>query len=321
MAGAGAAIAVAVSDMIEAVSSVTVAVGLGILAANLVALPELSMPGLAFAGKQLLRVGVVLLGFRLVVGDVLTLGPTALLLVGAMAVATLTGVIVVGRLLGVSQALCLLTGTGFAICGASAVAAAQGAVDAEEEDVTAALGLVLLFGTLSIAVLPLASSLLELPAAISGAWIGAAVHDVGQSVAAAEMVGNDALEVAILVKLARVLLLGPVLVVLSVLIRRKARHESESKARPPIVPLFVGGFMLAVGVRSVGVIPEYGLTAIGLAERICFAFALFSLGTDVRLGRLRALGWRPLALGSLAYVAVALMGLGGAVAVLGPSFI
>jgi uncharacterized integral membrane protein (TIGR00698 family) len=321
LAGAGALAALLLAAPLPALSPIPVAVGLGILVANAATLPAATRSGLALCAKRILRLGVVLLGFRLVVGDLAALGPRAVLLVAGVALATLAGVVLLGWGLGVTRGLRLLTGTGFAICGASAIAAAQSTVDADDEEVAAALGLVLLFGTVSIALLPLAASVLDLPAAVGGAWLGAAVHDVGQAVAAAELLGPEALEVAVVVKLGRVLLLGPVLVVLALLVRRGATGGAtgDTTGRPsaPLVPLFVVGFAAAVIVRSLEVLPVAALSGIGLAERASFALALFALGTQVRLERLRHLGWRPVALGSLAYAVVTLVSLAGAVLVLG----
>lgn len=317
LAGGGALTALLIAASVPALSPVPMAVALGILVANTVGTPAAAGPGLAVTAKRVLRLGVVLLGFRLVVDDLLALGPRAVVLVVAVVGVTLAGVALLGRGLGVGAGLRRLTGAGFAICGASAIAAAQGTVEADDEDVAAALGLVLLFGTLSIVVLPVAASLLALPPVVGGAWIGAAVHDVGQVVAAAELLGDEALEVAMVVKLGRVLLLGPVLLVLAVLVRRERTHGGAAAPSAPLVPLFVVGFVAAAVVRSLDVLGPTTLEALGWGERICFALALFALGSQVRLERLRHLGWRPVALGTAAYIGVAALALVGASLLLG----
>ena len=316
LAAVGAVVALLVANLGATTPPSAVAVVLGIVVGNMVTIPEGAHPGIRVASKHVLRVGVVFLGFRLVLEDVIALGPAALVLVTCVAGGTLAGIMLLGRLMQVGRKMSMLTGTGFAICGASAVAAAQGTVEAEEEDVAAALGLVLLFGTLSIGILPLAATLLDLPSEVAGAWIGAAIHDVGQAVAAAEIVGGDALEVAILIKLGRVLLLGPVIVVLALMVRvRKGSTEGGGAAR--FLPWFVVGFVVAVGLRSLEVVPTGALSSIALAERASFGVALFALGTEVRWRRLRALGWRPIAVGAIAWLALALVGLIGGMFVIG----
>lgn len=316
LAAGGAMVALLVANLSGTIPPSSVAVALGIAFGNVITIPEGAHPGVRVASKHVLRVGVVLLGFRLVLDDVIALGPAALALVTCVAGGTLAGTILLGRLMQVGRKMSMLIGTGFAICGASAVAAAQGTVEAEEEDVAAALGLVLLFGTLSIGILPLAAVMLDLPSGVAGAWIGAAIHDVGQAVAAAELVGGDALEVAILIKLGRVLLLGPVIVVLTLMMRvHKGATEGGGAVR--VLPWFVLGFVVAVGLRSLDVVPTGTLSSIALAERASFGVALFALGTEVRWRRLRALGWRPIAVGAIVWLALALVGLIGGMFVIG----
>lgn len=311
LAAIGSLAAVLLSRLASGLSAISVAVVLGIIVANTAQLPRVMGPGLSIAAKQILRIGVVLLGFRLALQDVVALGPGAFFLIVSVSTGTLTGVMWLGRSLGLSRGLSMLAGVGFAICGASAIAAAQGTVKAKEEEVTAALGLVLLFGTISIGLLPLMAGLLDLPSAVAGAWIGASVHDVGQAVAAAEIVGEGALEVAVLVKIGRVLLLGPVMIILAVLMRKEQASKSSSE-NVRLLPWFVLAFILAVLMRSIDVIPESGLAAIASAEGACFGVALFALGTDVRLSRLRALGWRPVVLGAISWGTLAGAGLLGA---------
>lgn len=320
LAAGGAAAARLIAGWWAPLSPLVVAIVLGMVVANVWSLPRSLLGGLRVGSRSVLRTGVVLLGLRLVFGDLLELGAASVVMVVAVATATVIGVILLGRVLGVRRDLGLLTGTGFAICGATAVAAAQGTLDADEEDVAAALGLVLIFGTASIAVLPTVSSWLGLGPEVSGAWIGAAVHDVGQVVAAAELVGGGALETAMLVKLTRVLLLGPLLMALSVVSRRRlATTDGIVALRRPTMPLFVAGFVLMVAVRSSGVVPAAVIDAVGIIERACFAIALFSLGTEVRARRLRTVGVRPLVLGLVSWASIVLMGLLGSVVVLGSS--
>lgn len=314
LAAAGAAVAMLVARTAAQVSAIPVAVALGIIAGNTPVTFDRARAGLAVAARRILRLGVVLLGFRLVVGDLLVLGPATLALVLVVVVGTFFGVQALARMLGLGRDLALLTGAGFAICGASAIAAVQGTLSADEEDVTAALGLVLAFGTVSIVALPLVGHGLGLSDVVAGAWIGAAVHDVGQTVAAAEVFGGTALTTTIVVKLARVLLLAPLVVGVALSVRRRPHDTAE---RAPLVPLFVVGFVVAVLVRSLEVVPAAVVDGIGAAERVCFAMALFALGTQVRASRLRALGPRPVALGLLAWVVVAAAALAGSVAVVG----
>lgn len=303
-----AAAAALVASLAAPLSPLPVAIVLGIAVGNTVPLGRFA-PGLGVAAKLVLRIGIALLGLRLVLADVASLGAPALLLVLGVTLVTFAGVVIGARRLGLSRGFGLLTAAGFAICGASAVAAAQGVVRADDEDVAAALANVMLFGTLSIGVLPLVASALGLTDAVAGAWIGAAVHDVGQVVATAGVVGDTALESAVVVKLGRVLLLGPVIVALGLLVR--AGSDATEGRRPPLLPWFVVAFLVAAAARSLDLVPSGVLDVAGTAERVAFAAALFALGTGVRFERLRALGVRPMFLGTAAWLLIAVVSLVG----------
>jgi uncharacterized integral membrane protein (TIGR00698 family) len=291
---------------VDALSPIAVAVAVGILVANSGRLPPAAEPGLAFAAKRVLRFAVVLLGFRLALGDVVAAGGPAVVVVVVVATVTLVGTYALARAAGLGRQLAVLTGAGYAICGASAVAALREVVDAEDDDAAFAVALVTLFGTVAIVALPALAAWWELSATTFGRWVGASVHDVGQVVATAASGGDDALTVAVVVKLTRVLLLGPMLLAVGLWWRRR-RPSSAASDQPGLVPWFVIGFLAAAVVRSLELLPDAALTAIGAAERWAFAVALVGLGAGVRVGRLRRVGARALVVGTLAWVLVALV--------------
>ena len=148
-------------------------VALGVLVANIAPIPAWAVAGLAFAGGTLLRAGVVLLGFDLVFPDILALGARALAVVVGVVAVTFVGTLWAGRRLGLSPHLSLLVATGFSICGVSAIAAVNGVVDADEDEVTFAVALVTLCGTLAIVTLPSLRGPLGLDSEAYGAWVGA----------------------------------------------------------------------------------------------------------------------------------------------------
>jgi uncharacterized integral membrane protein (TIGR00698 family) len=319
---AATAVAVGVAYTIQgfagALSPLVIAVVLGALAVNLGLLPGGTQAGTAFAARHLLRVGVVLLGFRLALGDVASLGGPGLVMVAVVVVLTFAGTRWLGRRLGLSPGLSLLTATGFAICGASAVAAMESVIDADEEEVAFAVALVTACGTLAMITLPLVAVPLDLGAHAYGIWVGASVHDVAQVVATAAVRGQAALDAAVVVKLTRVLLLAPLVAGVGAMRRRSVRRSVGGDARArrtPGVPLFVVGFLAAAALRSVGAVPAAWLAGIGEGQAVLFTAALFGLGTGVQIDRLRVIGGRPLVLGLLAWVLVALVAYGGALVV------
>jgi uncharacterized integral membrane protein (TIGR00698 family) len=300
IAAAGVAVAFALHNAVSDVSELVAAVAIGVVLANVGAVPNAARPGLRFAARRILRAGIVLLGFRLAIGDVAKLGTSGIVIVVAVVTVTFLGTQFAGRRLGLSSALSLLVATGFSICGASAIAAMEGVADADEEEVAYAIALVTICGSLSILLLPALQSPLGLATAPFGSWVGASVHDVGQVVATASHAGPVAVEAAVVVKLTRVVLLAPLVAGVSIQRRRGAAAPGL-----PLVPLFVVGFLAAVAVRSTGVLSHGMLSTLNTATTIALASALVGLGADVRLASLRRVGIRPLALGLVSWVIVA----------------
>lgn len=304
MAVALAVGAIALGRVLEPVSALIIALILGFGVGNLVG-HELGLgPGFQLVARHLLRAAVVLLGARLSFGDLAAIGGPGLAVVAVTVVATFFGARLLGRLLGVSRDLSLLIGTGYAICGVSAVAAMNGVVAAEDEEVTYAIGLVTMAGSLSILALPLIAQWLGMEPAAFGSWVGGAVHDVAQTVAAASAAPPPALEAAIVVKLTRVALLAPLVVAVSI-----SRQRVDSTTRQPPLPLFVLGFLALVAMQSAGLVSAPVTELIRNVEVTAFTIALVGVGGGVDISRLRSLGGRPLRLGLLAWVLVSAVAL------------
>jgi uncharacterized integral membrane protein (TIGR00698 family) len=308
LAGAGAGFLV--HALVPGVPVVLVAIALGLLVANTWGVPVAARPGLALASGVLLRVGIVLLGFELVLQDMLTLGARGLAVVVAVVVATFFGTLWAGRRLGISAGLSLLVATGFSICGVSAIAAARGVSEADEEDATYAIALVTLCGSLAIVLLPALRPVLGLDEHDFGVWVGASVHDVAQVVATSSVVGGVAVATAIVVKLTRVLLLAPLVAWIA---WREGR--SAGAAGLQLVPLFVLAFVAAAALRSAGLVPSGLLPALADTKTVLLALALFAVGARVELRRLFAVGGRPLVLGLSSWAIVAAVAYAGVLVV------
>jgi uncharacterized integral membrane protein (TIGR00698 family) len=218
---------------------------------------------------------------------------------------TFVGTQWLARRLGVGPDLGLLVATGYSICGASAVAAIDGVIDADEEETAYAITLVTLCGTLSIGILPLVAGAVDLSGAAFGTWVGGAVHDVGQVVATASHDGDRALEAATVVKLTRVVLLAPLVALVALRRRAGTRTSGADAQHPPLLPLFVVGFLGTIVVRSSGILGGDALGRLADLEKLLLTAALVALGFGVRISKMRRLGGRPLVLGMLAWVLVA----------------
>jgi uncharacterized integral membrane protein (TIGR00698 family) len=323
-AAAAALAAWGIHALVPAIPLLTVAVALGIIVGQIpVARPALTgvlAPGLSVAAKRYMRLGIVLLGLKLSLIDIAGLGWVAIATTVAIVLVTFAGTLWLGRAFGLPGHQPLLIATGFSICGASAIGAMSGVVKAKDEETATPVALVTLCGTLAIAVLPALWHPLGLTALQFGHWVGAGVHDVGQVVATAQIAGSAALAVAIVVKLTRVLMLAPIVAVASVVERRKhaialgngtmSAEDAAAVKRPPIVPLFVAGFIAAVLVRTLLPVPESVLDAADVVQTALLAMALFGLGSSVRLAALVRTGWRALIVGLLSWALIAALAFG-----------
>jgi uncharacterized integral membrane protein (TIGR00698 family) len=301
LAAAGGAVALLVHAMVPALSPTLVAILLGMLLAARGGAASSMRPGLGVASRQVLRVGVALLGLQLVLPEVVALGWPVLVVATAVVVLGITGTLALARPLGVPPEQALLVACGFSICGAAAVGAVDGVRRSREQDVATVVSLVVVCGSVAMLALPVGAGALGLGPAAAGAWAGASIHEVGQVVVAGGLVGGLALQVAVAVKLARVLLLAPVLAVISYRTRRTAQ------VRPPLVPAFVVAFVACALLR--GGLPAPALEVAGAAQGAALATAMFALGCSLDVAVLRRTGRPLLALAACATVLVALLGL------------
>ena len=293
------------------VSPLVIAVVLGALISNLGLLPDECRVGLGFAARNLLRLGIVLLGLQLSFSQVRELGAPGLVLVIVVVAATFTGTQWLGKKMGLSPGLSLLVATGFSICGASAIAAMRPVSDADDDDMAYAIALVTICGTLAIFLLPAIGEIIGFSGAQFGSWVGASVHDVAQTVATAASGNDDAQDAAIVVKLTRVMLLAPLVAAVSFTLRRKLSHtnitdSNTQKAKlPPIVPLFIIGFIAAISINSSFNLPSELVSNVKWLEKSLLACALAGLGAGVDIKKLRRVGTRPLALGLISWMLIA----------------
>lgn len=317
-AGAVTLLALVANRIVPQVSTLLVAVIVGMLLGNAPAMaPGLDhtvarlRPGLAVAAKRLLRLGVVFLGARLSLGQVAELGAPALVLVVGTVVATFFGTRYIGGRLGLSRGLSLLVATGYSICGASAIAAMESSADADEEEVALSIGLVTVAGTVAMFSLPVFAGWFGLSDDQFGAWVGASVHDVAQVVAAASTGGAAVLSVAVVVKLTRVVLLAPIVAATNVVRSRGASVAADGRTAPPLMPLFVIGFLALMLLRTMGLVPDLAVDVSSTVSSLLLTAALVGLGAGVRVDRLRRLGGAPFVLGGLAWLVVAGVSLAG----------
>ncbi|HJX78945.1 YeiH family protein [Glutamicibacter sp.] len=283
------------SRFLSGFSALLLAILLGAIWRNLAPVPQALNPGIAIASKKLLRLGIVFLGLQLSLGTIIGLGPGVLLVVLLSVGVTFAATLWIGGKMGIELPQRLLIATGFSICGAAAVAGTEGVTRAKQDQVATAIGLVVLFGTLMIPAMPLLGALLGFDDRSTGMLIGASTHEVAQVVAAGGSVSAAALAVAVTVKLARVVLLAPIIAGLGLYMRRK--HSVEGGKNPPLIPLFVLGFIVAMLLRTTGLLPESVLSMMQNLQTLLLAAAMFALGLGVHLRSIVKSGGKALVLG------------------------
>ena len=328
--GVAAAVAVAVVARVAArflphvVSEVLVAVLLGLVVANVWAMPKATGPGLRFAVQRILRLGIILLGVRLSLLDVARIGVRALgLIVVCMTLAFLFATLV-GRRLGLPPRLALLIGVGTAVCGNSAIVATAPVIRAEDREVGFAVATITLFGTLAVFVYPLVGRLLGLTDPTFGVWSGVAVNDTSQVVAASAAYSPAARDVATVVKLVRNTLMAPLILLIAWWWSRQEATSDEAARQGALkaFPLFVLGFLAMALVRTLGLVDAPTARWIDEGAKLCILVALAGVGLSTKLAQMRAVGATPFYLGFgtaalLAVVSLALIGAFGLGSALG----
>jgi uncharacterized integral membrane protein (TIGR00698 family) len=242
-------------------------------------------PGIRFSGKQLLEAAIVLLGASVDLPLLLRAGAPLVIAILAVVVTGLTCGYGIGRMLGLNPRLSTLIACGNAICGNSAIAAVAPVIGAEKEDVASSIAFTAVLGVVVVLTLPLLIPVLGLSHYEYGVLAGMTVYAVPQVLAATFPVSALSGEVATLVKLVRVLLLGPVVVFFAV----RHRKIGEERISPgSFIPWFIVGFLVLAAARSLGIIPAEVAAPVREVSRwmTVAAMAALGLGVDVRiLGR------------------------------------
>jgi uncharacterized integral membrane protein (TIGR00698 family) len=290
-------------------SALTLAIVLGMLIGNSAygRCAATAAPGVDFSKQRLLRLGVMLYGFRLSLQDVGQVGLTGVVIDASVVGSTFLIAYLVGtRVLGLERRAAMLIGIGSSICGAAAVMAAQPVVRARSEQVTVAVATVVVFGTLAIFVYPLLYSLDTRYPWISGGahgfgiYAGSTIHEVAQVVAAARAIGSSAADAAVITKMVRVMMLAPFLVGLSLWLERGEGDAGQK--RTITIPWFAFGFIAIVIFNSLGWLPRPALAAIARIDMILLAMAMAALGLTTQVKAIREAGIKPLVLASLLFV-------------------
>lgn len=306
------------------ISSILVALGLGLLIRNAIGLPAVYESGLKFCLRHVLRLGIMLLGLRLSLAMVGKIGLVGLpIVLGCIATALLL-VTWITRALGLSLRLGSLIAVGTSICGVSAIVATGPAIDAEDDEVSYAVACVTLFGMTALFIYPfLAHWLFAGQPRLAGLFLGTAIHDTAQVAGAGLMYQQqygapEALNAATVIKLVRNLCMAGVIPLMAVLYHRRTQSQLRS-TRPKwhqAIPLFVLGFLALAAVRSLGDLGNrpFGVLTSSAWSRFladanvvatwCLTIAMAGVGLGTGLAKLKGLGWKPFCVGLTAALLV-----------------
>lgn len=293
-------------------SALTLAIILGIVLGNSVyaRLAPTCGAGVAFSKQTLLRLGIILYGFRLTFQDIGQVGLAgiaidALVLTSTFGLAMFLGT----RVFKLERNSAILIGAGSSICGAAAVMATEPVVKGRSEDVTVAVSTVVVFGTIAIFLYPLLYQLnlgwhvLAATPSAFGVYIGSTVHEVAQVVAAGKSIGQETANAAVIAKMVRVMMLAPFLVILSaVLARGKARAGGgDGKAAKLAIPWFAFIFIAVVAFNSLGWLSGGVVATITDIDTALLAMAMAALGLTTHMSAIRRAGIKPLLLAGLLF--------------------
>lgn len=283
-------------------SPLIVGIILGMLYANSLRnrLPETWVPGIKFCTKQILRTGIVLYGFRLTFQSVVEVGLAAVAVDTAIVVGTILLGIVIGRLLKMDSDLTLLTSTGSAICGAAAVLGAEPVVGGQPHKTAVAVSTVVIFGTVSMFLYPALwrAGALVLDPAQMGVYTGSTLHEVAHVVGAGDAMGREIADTAIIVKMIRVMMLAPVLLVMSLLLSRGGKGGGSRKIT---IPWFAFGFLAVIGFNSLDLLPAQVVGVINYADNFMLTMAMTALGAETSVDKFRQAGAKPFLLAAVLY--------------------
>lgn len=280
-------------------------------------------PGISFSAKTLLEIAVVLLGASLSATTVAATGAPLLLGIAAVVFAAIGLSYGIGRLLGLSKRMAILVACGNSICGNSAIAATAPVIGADGDDVAASIAFTAVLGVAVVLGLPLLIPLLGLSVHQFGILSGLTVYAVPQVLAATAPAGPVAIQIGTLVKLVRVLMLGPVILMLSLLSGRlreetgapAAQVAAERPAPRPVgihrlVPWFIVGFVVMAAFRSAGLIPAVLLQPLATVASVLTIISMAALGLSVDIRSVAKAGPRVTATVVLSLVGLAAISLG-----------
>lgn len=288
-------------------SPMIIGIVLGMLYANSLRnhLPETWVPGIQFCSKKVLRLGIILYGFRLTLQDIAAVGIAGIAVDAIIVTVTILGGIAIGRLLKMDHETALLTSVGSGICGAAAVLGAESAIQTKPYKTAVAVATVVIFGTIAMFIYPMAyrAGFLGLSDQEMGIYTGSTLHEVAHVVGAGNAMGDTIASVSIIVKMIRVMMLVPVLIILGFYAASLARRRGgDAKAGKVSIPWFAIWFLVVIFFNSLQLLPEAVVNAINYFDTFLLTMAMAALGAETSIDKFKKAGPKPFILAAILFV-------------------
>ena len=270
-------------------------------------LPETWTPGIQMCSKKVLRLGIILYGFRLTFQNVMEVGLAALVIDCIVVLLTILGGVWIGKLLKMDRDIALLTSVGSGICGAAAVLGAEATLRTKPYKTAVAVATVVIFGTIAMFVYPAVyrTGILGLNPQEMGIYAGSTLHEVAHAVGAGNAMGEEISNIAIIVKMIRVMLLVPVLLVLGWWAASRMRREegpADGKKGKVAVPWFAVGFLVVIAFNSLGLLPEGVVAWINEFDTFLLTMAMAALGAETSFDKFKKAGPKPFLLAAILWI-------------------
>ncbi|WP_311440394.1 YeiH family protein [Hoylesella buccalis] len=289
-------------------SPMIVGIILGMLYANSLRnnLPDTWVPGILFCSKRILRIGIILYGFRLTFQDVTAVGLPAILIDAIIVTVTVCGGVLIGKLLKMDRSIALLTSVGSGICGAAAVLGAESAINTKPYKTAVAVSTVVIFGTLSMFLYPVLyrNGVFDLSPELMGLFTGSTVHEVAHVVGAGNAMGQGVSNTAIIVKMIRVMMLVPALLIISWAVARNlTKRDAAEQAKGKItIPWFAILFLVVIGFNSFNLLPVALVEWINQFDTFLLTMAMTALGAETSFDKFKKAGAKPFLLAAILFV-------------------
>ncbi|UED80247.1 YeiH family protein [Lysinibacillus sp. CD3-6] len=270
--------------------------------------PDAWQTGISFSSKKLLRFGIILLGMRLNLADIYHAGAGVFLIAFINLVFALFVVYGLTKVLNVDKKLGILTACGTAICGAAAVVAIAPQIKANEKETAVGAAIVALLGTVFTLVYTLLYSIFGLTPTQYGIFAGGTLHEIAHVIAAAAAGGDEAVDMAVIVKLTRVALLVPVAIVIGIMYQRRDKEQGGKAFSLSIIPWFILGFLVMSGINSLGIVPPAVAQTLVSCAYILIAMAMAGLGLNVEIKTFKQLGIKAFIAGLIGSVCLSVVG-------------